>query len=109
MATTPLADTSSAASNPARIAWLPVAWFGLLLITCYAPILYRMANQWATDDDMGHGFFVPVVAGYIVWQRRQVLAETPCRTNWWGWCFLAVSCPSLQRSASNCSRLACPS
>jgi exosortase len=84
MATTPLADSSSAAGNPARIAWLPVAWFGLLLITCYAPILYRMANQWATDDDMGHGFFVPVVAGYIVWQRRQILAETPCRTNWWG-------------------------
>jgi exosortase len=84
MATTSLVDSSPASATPTRIDWQPIAWFGLLLIACYAPILYRMANQWATDDDMGHGFFVPVVAGYIAWQRRQLLAATPCKTNWFG-------------------------
>ena len=43
-----------------------------------------MANQWATDENMGHGFFVPIVAGYVVWQRRDQLAATPAKTNWWG-------------------------
>jgi len=33
---------------------------------------------------MGHGFFVPLVAGYIVWQKRDELLATPARTNWWG-------------------------
>jgi exosortase len=33
---------------------------------------------------MGHGFFVPVVAGYVAWQKREELAATPPRTNWWG-------------------------
>jgi exosortase len=84
MATTSLVDSSPAAAPQTRIDWQPIAWFGLLLIACYAPILYRMANQWATDDDMGHGFFVPVVAGYIAWQRRHLLAATPCKTNWFG-------------------------
>jgi exosortase len=33
---------------------------------------------------MGHGFFVPVAAGYIVWQRRQQLASIPREPNTWG-------------------------
>lgn len=64
--------------------WLPVAWFGALLILCYAPILYRMGVQWANDENMGHGFFVPLVAGFIVWQRRHKLAALPLKTSYWG-------------------------
>lgn len=64
--------------------WVAVAWFGALLILCYAPILYRMAHQWATDADMGHGFFVPIVAGFIAWQRRDRLLATPRQPNGWG-------------------------
>ncbi|MBV8808042.1 MAG: exosortase/archaeosortase family protein [Acidobacteriaceae bacterium] len=67
-----------------KISWQPVAWFGALLILCYAPILYRMGVQWATDENMGHGFFVPLVAGYIAWKRRDQLLATPRKSNGWG-------------------------
>jgi exosortase len=63
---------------------MPIAWFGVLLLAGWAPILYRMAHQWATDENMGHGFFVPLVAGYVVWQRKEDLAATPIKTNNWG-------------------------
>jgi exosortase len=64
--------------------WLTVFWFGALLILCYAPVLARLTAQWWNDQDMGHGFFVPIVAGYIAWQRRdELLAAKPGR-NWWG-------------------------
>jgi exosortase len=33
---------------------------------------------------MGHGFFVPVVVAYIVWQRRRQLASIPREPNTWG-------------------------
>jgi exosortase len=33
---------------------------------------------------MGHGFFVPVVSGFIVWQRRQELLAAKARPSWWG-------------------------
>ena len=82
MVTSPVVKVQSPAAT--KVEWLPLAWFGVLLIACYAPILYRMANQWATDENMGHGFFVPIVSGVIVWQRRKELAETPLETNWWG-------------------------
>jgi len=64
-----------------RISWPAIAWFGGLLILCYWPILYRMGHQWATDENMGHGFFVPVMAGYIAWQRRAVLLAEPRKPN----------------------------
>jgi exosortase len=57
---------------------------GALLLLCYGPILYRLVMNWSSDADMGHGFFVPPLAGYIVWQRRKLLSELPREPNGWG-------------------------
>jgi exosortase len=84
MVTAPVARPEEAAPFSTKVAWQPIAWFGALLIGCYAPILYRMGVQWATDENMGHGFFVPILAGYIAWQRRDILAAIPLRPNGWG-------------------------
>ena len=69
---------------PRAIPWVPIAWFALLLIVCYAPILQRLVNQWISDEDMGHGFFVPAVAGYVAWQRRQELLAASPKPSIWG-------------------------
>jgi exosortase len=82
MASVTVADAPSAVSS--KISWQLIAWFGGLLILCYAPILYRMGVQWATDENMGHGFIVPVVAGFVAWQRRDALLAAPRVPNLWG-------------------------
>ncbi len=87
MASVPLTQAPAAASH--RISWQHIAWFGGLLILCYAPILYRMGWQWATDENMGHGFIVPFVAGFVAWQRRDELLAAPRIPNLWG-LFLVV-------------------
>lgn len=84
MVSVPVAPSTQASTRANKLEWQPIAWFGALLVICYAPILYRMGVQWATDENMGHGFFVPIFAGYIAWQRRHVLAATPVRPNRWG-------------------------
>ena len=43
-----------------------------------------------TDDNMGHGFFVPLVVGYIVWQERDALKRLPMHPNWWGLAVVAA-------------------
>lgn len=84
MVSVPVAQTTQVKPSSAPVSWQPIAWFGALLILCYAPILYRLGVQWATDEDMGHGFLVPIVAGFIAWQRRGILAATPRQPNGWG-------------------------
>jgi len=67
-----------------RLPWIGWAWFGALLLACYAPVLWRLVQQWDSDPDMGHGFFVPLVVGFIVWQRRLELRALKPSPNWWG-------------------------
>jgi exosortase len=79
-----LPDRPTALNEKAPMPWTAMAWFGFLLIACYAPVLYGLVHQWATDEDMGHGFFVPAVAGYIAWQRRHELVAKPAQPSYWG-------------------------
>lgn len=64
--------------------WLTIAWFSALLVACYFPILVQLVRKWYNDEDMGHGFFVPVIAAYIAWQNKDKLFASGLRTNNWG-------------------------
>jgi exosortase len=61
-----------------------IAWFGALALLCYAPVLRVLIYQWNADADMSHGFFVPLVSGFIVWQRREELMALKPHPNWMG-------------------------
>ena len=51
-----------------RFVW-PGVFIGLVVIL-YAPILKQLVMQWWNDPDYGHGFFVPLISGYVLWQQR---------------------------------------
>jgi exosortase len=61
-----------------------MAWSGMILIACYAPLLAGLARQWSTDPDMSHGFFVLPVVAYLVWRQRAKLRALTPVPNWWG-------------------------
>jgi exosortase len=63
---------------------MSLGWLGALIAICYWPVLVRLVSQWNSDEDMGHGFFVPIVAGYIAWQLRDKFLAIPAKPNWWG-------------------------
>jgi exosortase len=71
-----------AASPQAAFPLAQTAWCVALLIVLFFPVLATMVQEWAIIEDMGHGFFVPLVAGYIIWQdRERILSQPvkPCR------------------------------
>ena len=50
---------------------------GILLLLAtwlYGPFALRMASQWWQDPNYTHGFFVPVFALFLLWERRAKLA-----------------------------------
>jgi exosortase len=67
-----------------HVPWVGLAWFFGLLVLSYAPVLSRLIAQWNNDEDMGHGFFVPIIAGYIAWQKRDQLLGRELKPNYLG-------------------------
>lgn len=51
-----------------------IAWSAILLslvVLLYASVLKALVRQWWFDPDYGHGFFVPLFSGYILWRERK--------------------------------------
>jgi exosortase len=73
----------------------PFGWTGLLLVGVlvglYAQVLVRLVAQWYKDPDYGHGFIVPLLTAFLLWQRRDKLREIPRRPSFWGMVIVALS------------------
>ena len=63
----------------------------MLLVIGYFPVLRHLVRQWTNDEDMGHGFFVPVIAGFIVWQRKEELMALKLQPSRWGLALVGIS------------------
>ena len=61
-------------------ALLPIALLGLLYEQGFA----FMVHKWVEDENYGHGFFVPLISGYLIWQRRDRLRAMNLEGSWWG-------------------------
>jgi exosortase len=74
-----------------------ILFFLALVIVLFLPVLIPLVSEWATDDNMGYAFFVPVVAGYIFWLDKDRILKTPVKPCWpalilvvWGFCQMLV-------------------
>jgi exosortase len=76
-------------AKPAPIPWSALAWFTALLIAVYYPILRGLVDRWINDEDVSHGFFVPLVALFIAWQRRETILALEAKPAWWGLAIMA--------------------
>src|SRR5438105_257381 len=43
----------------------------------YASVLPALVADWGNDPDYSHGFLIPVLSGYFLWERRHALAQFP--------------------------------
>ena len=90
-----LADSSVARSSRLWQTLKPFGWPGLLLvavlIALYAPVLKILVRQWYNDADYSHGFLVPLMSLYLIWQRREKLSQIARRPSPWGMLVVLLS------------------
>lgn len=68
-----------------KVAAFSSLWVGVLLAICFGPTLASIAGSWFDPNaDMGHGLAVPLVAGWIVWSKRDVLSQIQKVPNYFG-------------------------
>jgi exosortase len=78
-------SATSALSSQQRVAKLTIPWaiwvgiLSLLFLVLYGPILKALVSDWWNDPNYGHGFLVPVFAGYVLWTQRARLARIPIK------------------------------
>lgn len=63
-------------------------WQGALLVAVfvalYFSVLVHLVRQWYIDPDYSHGFLVPFLSAFLIWQRRDKLSEVVRRPSSWG-------------------------
>jgi exosortase len=60
-----------------RLPWLALGFAGAAALALYAPVIAGMAADWIEFPSLSHGFAVPLISAYLLWNRRHLLAEAP--------------------------------
>ncbi len=54
------------------------------LVALYFPVLTYMVHDWKTNDNYSHGFFIPLISGYMIYAMRAELEQIRLRPVNWG-------------------------
>jgi exosortase len=82
-------STVRASLSQAKVA-RPATWaiwcgaLAVMFLVLYGPILEALILDWWRDPNYGHGFLVPVFAGFVLWKERTRLAEIPLKPSNFG-------------------------
>jgi exosortase len=55
-----------------------------LTLWLYWPTLVRLVQQWGSDQNFSHGYFVPLFSGFVIWQQRERLTGIRRQPSWSG-------------------------
>lgn len=59
------------------LSWLALGIAAAAALGLYAPVVAGMAAEWSEFPSLSHGFAVPLIAAYLLWRRRHLLALAP--------------------------------
>ena len=64
-------------------------YFQFALLSVSFAILYHhtiinMGNDWLKNDNYSHGFLVPAISAYMIWQQRDKLIGLESHPSYWG-------------------------
>jgi exosortase len=44
----------------------------------------KLIEDWSNNNNYSHGFLIPFIAGYMIWQKREELSQIAVNRNNWG-------------------------
>ena len=65
------------------------------LVGLYSPVLVALAQEWSTNDNYSHGFFIPLISGYMIFTMRAELKNISLRPANWGLLLLLIGLAQL--------------
>lgn len=62
----------------------------VLFVGFFTPSFAFLVDRWSHSDEFSHGFLVPLVSLFLLWQKREVIRRTPLQVCSWGLPVLAL-------------------
>ena len=81
-------EQNPAGEKPQTGRWFAALSLSTLVVIMYASVLTSLARQWWNDPNYGHGFLVPLFAGYVLWNRRDQWRTLPFRPSNFGFAIM---------------------
>jgi exosortase len=63
---------------------IKIVFILVLILAVYLPVLIDLVVDWYQDDNYSHGFLILPIAAWLIWRKRNELAETPTKMNNFG-------------------------
>jgi len=79
-----------AAWREARWSWTLIAAAAALLLAVFYDGVRVMAEWWAGNPEYSHGFALPLVAAFLIWQKRRRLLQERFAGSWAGFAILVA-------------------
>ena len=70
-------ELGAVARSRSRLPWLALVVAVAGSVALYVPVIAGMAADWIEFPSLSHGFAVPLISAYLLWNRRRLLAEAP--------------------------------
>jgi exosortase len=77
-------EKNPSSEKPQTSRWFAALSLSALVVIMYASVLASLARQWWDDPNYGHGFLVPLFAGYVLWSKRDRWRTLPFRPSNFG-------------------------
>ncbi len=70
--------------NKSKSYHLSLFLIGICFVLLYYPVFVKLIQSWEANADYSHGYFIPFMAGFMVWTMRKQLQQIDWRPNNWG-------------------------
>ncbi len=63
---------------------VPLLLLVVSVVVLYAGVGAKLVYDWYDLPDFSHGFILPFFSGFLLWERRKTIAQTPVLPSWGG-------------------------
>ncbi len=56
----------------------------IIFIILYKHVILNLISAWNSDPNSSHGFVIPFISGFFIWQRRELLGKVHLTPSIWG-------------------------
>jgi len=73
-----------------NVFWVIATSILALLVLSYFDAIIEMMRIWEVKEEYGYGYIVPLIVGFLVWQKKDVLEITEFTGSWFGFFILGL-------------------